>query len=164
MLIVLGIGVLLITHYRSRDEFLIRRTLYDLLLQCEKKGSSGLLATALRAQDIRNFFTTNAIVRTGPPYPMRLERRDLPALLARAHHYADLLIVRARGDELEVAPGRRTALLRITLEVEATIDGRVEQGIGEYEFTWQKEDGEWRISDVRHLDTIRHPDAGSSLP
>jgi hypothetical protein len=156
LLLVLGAGAVVL-YQRTRDERQIHRALRDLLALCEKREASGLLATALRAQDLLGAFTSNAVVRVGPPYPMTLTRGDLPPLLARAHQYADRLTVRSRGDELTIEGDRRQALMRVTLDIEVVIDGQTDFGIGEYEFAWRKEERRWRIAAVNHMETIRHP-------
>lgn len=156
LVLALGAGALALYH-RTRDERQIHRALGDLLALCEKRESAGLLATALQAQELLGAFTSNAVVRVGPPYPMTLTRGDLPPLLARAHQYADRVTVRSRGAELSIATGRRQALMRVTLDIEIVIDGQADFGIGEYELAWRKEDRRWRIAAVDHLETIRHP-------
>lgn len=142
---------------RAGEETRLRRTFQDLIELCRKREAGGLLSTALHAQDILGYFTSNATIRVGPPYAMTLDRGDLPGLLARAHHHVDALDVRLRGDEIDLGTDRSTAEMRATIEIEVRMDGNIDQGIGEYRLTWRKADREWRIHDVEHLETIRHP-------
>lgn len=145
-----------------RDEARIRATLRELIARCEKSGDGGLLATAARGQEVKGYFTSDAVLRIGPPYPMEVARAEIPALVARAHTYADRIAIRVRGDEVEIESGRRrSAVMRATIEVTVTAGGRDERGIGEYRLEWAREDRAWRIRDVRYDASIRRPGAAA---
>lgn len=145
---------------RDRSEAVIERTFLDLAREAGKNGDEGFLTSAQRIATIMESFSSNAVLQAGPPYPIRVTREELPLLLQRARTVADTIHVEVRGTEIEVAPDRRSAEMRTTVELSGTIDGRKERGMSEYAVAWERTGRKtWKIVRLEPRTTIHHPAA-----
>lgn len=168
ILVAAGIVACLVVVFllrRDRPEVVIERTFLELAREGEKTGDEGLLAIARRVATITDGFTSNAVLQVGPPYPVRVTRAELPALLHRVRTYADSIRIDVRGTEIEVQPGGRRAEMLTTVELSGTVEGRSDRGIAEYRILWERVGSKtWKIAQLEPRATIHHPADGSAWP
>lgn len=145
-------------YMHGRDERVIRRTWRQLVQQGQGKGPQNLLQSATRATGMLAFFATGAVIEIGAPYPMLIERGELPALLQRAWTYADSIEINRRGEDLSWGTSRETAIMEAAIELSVTVDQRRESGLESYRIYWQKDGRSWRISRIERMAIIRKPD------
>ncbi len=151
--------VLSALYLHGRDERVIRRTWRQLVQQGQSAGPQNLLQSATRATGLLSFFATGAVIEVGAPYPMLIERGELPALLQRAWSYTDAIEINRRGEDILWGTSKDTALMEATVELAVTLEQRRESGVESYRIHWQKDGRSWRISRIERMAIIRKPDA-----
>lgn len=144
---------------RPGAETRIRREWTDLLASVSRERASGLLAEAQAAREVARHFSTNAVIRTGEPYPITVPAREVPPLLVRAWRTVQSVSVHDQGVEIELAPGRRAATMRAAL----TIVAQHGEGAGEwndvYRVQWLREEDNWRIAELEPEPAETRPSA-----
>ncbi len=156
LLAILGV-VLIWPHLPGHDARAIRKTWNQLIALCETDGPQNLLTSATRATEVLACFATGSVVEVGAPYPMILQRNELPALLQRAWSHASRIELNSRGEDITLDQPRKEATMETTMEVAMTIEGRRETGLDTYSVRWKKVKRDWRITRVERLQTIRLP-------
>lgn len=152
--------VLLVTGYgllRPDQSSRLRKTWRQLLEQARKEPGASLLSAAQTARSIQGFFSSNAVIELGAPYPTTIRRAQWPGLIGQAWQVAEQIRVRELGHELTLEEGGRAARMETTLELQATVAGETSRHVDSYRLEWRTEDGSWLIQQVTHLDTIRNP-------
>ncbi len=142
-------------HARHRDERIIRGKIADLIARCEKRPGTGVIQTLTSAADLRAFFAPDAILDLGAPYPARLEAREFPPLLARAHMELERLMITLNG--IEFLPREAADRMDTRLAAELTVRrGETdERYLDEYRLRWRKMDGDWKITDAESDSSIQ---------
>lgn len=162
-MVILGVAVLLTVLWLNRpnDAQLIRREWEKVIQLCRKETTVSLLSAATRPLELQGFFTSNALIETGAPYPMSLRRAELPPVFGRLWQMADHIQVQSRGEDIVVAESRRGAVMEVTVEVQAGVRGDAVSGLDAYRLEWSRAEGPWRIQRIQRMDTIRNPAAES---
>jgi len=157
------VAVLFVAGYvlYTDDEARLRKEWRQLLEHGRKDPGASLISAAHTARSIQGYFTSNAIIEVGGPYPATISRADWPALISRAWHLAEQIEVYDRGHDLTLNKEDGTARLEVALEVQARVAGEESRQVEGYQLDWRKEGGTWRIHRVTRLETIRNP---SSTP
>lgn len=160
---IIGAAVVLAVCWLNRpnDTHLIHREWEKVLQLCRKEAAGSLLTAATRPLELQGYFTSNALIETGAPYPLSLRRAELPAVFGRLWQLADHIQVHSRGEDIVVEESRRAAIMEVTVEVQAGVRGDVVSGLDAYRLEWSRAEGPWRIQRVQRMDTIRNPAAGT---
>lgn len=156
-IVLVSVVILLLWLSRPGDAQLIRREWQNVLTLCRKEAAASLLSAATRPLELQGLFTSNAWIETGAPYPISLRRAELPPVFGRLWQMADRIQVQSRGEEITVTTPKRTAVMEVTVEVQAEVRGDTTSGLDSYRLVWSREDGSWRIQQVQRMDTIRNP-------
>jgi hypothetical protein len=161
--VIIGVAVLLtvLGLNRRNEAQRIRGEWAKVLHLCRKETAGSLLSAATRPLELQGFFTSNALIETGAPYPLSLRRAELPPVFGRLWQMADHIQVHSRGEDIVVAESRRRAVMEVTVEVQAGVRGDVVSGLDAYRLEWSREEGPWRIQRIQRMDTIRNPAAGT---
>lgn len=154
-----ALGILLGAVYGlyPDDETRLRKEWGRLLALGRKEPGASLLAAAQTARSVQGFFTSNAVIALGGPYPATIGRSEWPVLISRAWHVAEHIQVRDLGHDLTMDEGTRTARMAATLELQVRVGGEDSRYVESYQVDWRTEDGNWRIHQVSRLETIRNP-------
>jgi len=153
----LALGAWLLMGWADRDERAVRKQFLALVKVCEKTAGQNLLRTAANASALPAFFTTNALVHLGRPYPMTASPRELSALLARAHMEVESLAIGVQGMEFPPRTDPYAVQLRVAIELSGARNGQYERYLDEYLLVWRKERGAWRIAEARVDSAIQPP-------
>ncbi len=153
----LAFGGWLLMSWVDRDERAVRNQFLALVKVCEKPAGQNLIRTAANASAVPAFFTTNALVHLGRPYPMTASPRELSALLARAHMEVESLAIGVQGMEFPPRMDPSAVPLRVAIELSGARNGQHERYLDEYLLVWRKERGEWRIAEARVDSAIQPP-------
>lgn len=153
-IVVASVGMFMLLTM-NRDERIIRRNLEDLIARCEKKSGRGVFQTLASAADIRTFFTTDALLNLGKPYPAQLEARELPPLIARAHLELESLQITVNGVEFLPRTAPDQVETRLAAELKAQRGEMAERFLDEYRVRWKKIDGDWKIAEARSDSSIQ---------
>lgn len=161
LMVALGAALVVMVFWLNRpnDERLIRREWMQVLDLCRKEAAVSLLSAATRPLQLQGHFTSNAFIETGAPYPLSLRRAELPPIFGRLWQMADHIDVQSRGEDIVVDPTRRSAVMEVTVEVQAGVRDEAVSGLDAYRVEWSRDEGPWRIRRVQRMDTIRNPAA-----
>ncbi|HMP76533.1 MAG TPA: hypothetical protein PKE12_09570 [Kiritimatiellia bacterium] len=157
ILVALAVSLIAL-QMQGRDERAIRRQFKELVRLCEKRPGQGMLRSIAGAGDIRGYFTSNAVIQLGRPYPLRPTPRELAALVARVHVEIESLSIAVHGVEFLPLTESDAREFRTAVELKAVRQGRSESHLDEYRLRWEREDGEWRIAAARADSTIQAAD------
>jgi hypothetical protein len=141
------------------EQVRLMKTWNALIEQSSSGGSKALLAGARKALDLQSYFSTGAVIEVGAPHPMTISRAELPGILNQAWQLTESLRVQSRGEDVQMASNRRSAVMETTLELTAVVRGETMSSMEAYRIHWRKDDGEWKISSVQRMETIRNPAA-----
>lgn len=140
------------------DERAVRRQFHALVRDCEKESGQGVLRSLTNTGDLRNYFTSNATIQLGRPYPYSPTPREISALVARAHMEVESLRIEIHGIEFLPRAERNVIDMRTAAEVIARRGNDEENYLDEYRLRWRKVDGKWLIESAQADSTIRAAD------
>lgn len=140
------------------EERLIRSRLEDLAAVASESGGQGLGQMA-HAVKLAGFFSADAVVDLGSPYPEIRGRDAIAALAARAAAPDDEFTITFKDITVALDPGETSATARLTAVVSGrgprllddTVDAR------ELEIELSKADGEWTLSRATIVQPIERP-------
>jgi len=140
------------------EERRIRSRLEDLAATATERGGPGLGQMA-HAAKLAGFFTADAVVDLGPPYPEIRGRETIMALAAKSMVPGDDFAVTFEDVAVTLGPGATSATARLTAVVSGqgprllndTFDAR------ELEIDLLKPAGEWQLHRVTIIEAIQRP-------
>ncbi|MCO5061255.1 MAG: hypothetical protein M9963_04520 [Kiritimatiellae bacterium] len=156
-LLALGLAFALLRACSPGDEHAIRGQLKHLARHCEKKPNQTIIRSALDANDVRAYFTTNATIHLGRAVPTSLRRADIPSLVARVHSAVESLSIAIQGIDFEPRSARDVRELRTAIEFMAKTGESTESYLDEYRIRFRKIDGSWLIESVNADSSIERP-------
>ena len=138
----------------DRDAAQIPRQFDRLVTDTEKRGHEGLEAGA-RARAIAAAFVETPRLALAPVADGERSRAELVSLVFQTRSLLDFLKIRVHSRELEFAPDRRRAVLRVTAEVLGYGGGYEERGVRAARIEWERTDEGWRIAAVQAETPLR---------
>jgi len=154
-LLVAAAAVFLVRSLGDRDAAQIRRQFDRLIADTEKRGHEGLLDAGARARAIAAAFVETPRLALPPVADGERPRAELVGLVFQTRALLDSLRIRVHSRELEFAPDRRRAVLRVTAEVLGYGGGYEERGVRAARIEWERTDEGWRIAAVETETPLR---------
>ena len=155
---VLLVGVWAWNRYGGdRDARRIHARFDALVNTVEKTEPSSQLRILALAQQIPEFFTSDATISLAPMYGGSLNRREAASYLARIHQTLDRLTIRISDRRLEIDRANNTAQLRFTAQGNLELGANTESQLHAFEVFWIKTDGDWHIQRASTVQSIRQP-------
>jgi hypothetical protein len=155
LLIVLAVGFWLWTVFFPSPEKIVRKQLAGLAYDVSfSAGENGIMKIA-HANSVTDFFATNVVINIDVPghEPQTLTDRGQvtqAALVSRQQFTS--LDVKFPDVDVTVAPDKNSATADVTAEI--TISGDHDKIVQEFQFTFQKIDGQWLISEVKTISPV----------
>lgn len=140
----LAVCVSLIALTRS-DERAVKRRLRQLVEACEKQPGQSLLRSLSDSADLRSFFTSNAVLRLGRPYPVEATPGEFASLVARAHLEFSGLEIDILGIEILPRAERNRMDMLTSVRIRAMRDREMEEYSDDYRVRWRNVEGVWKI-------------------
>lgn len=148
---------LLIVFWRGRDARAIHRRLDELRELVSKDGEEKPLAQLAQTREVIEYFTPDAPIIVGSPLPALQGRQEIAALFHQARAVFRTIDVKIRDRALQIAADKLGATMDMTAEVVAEGLGETVREVREIRTNWVKQDGDWLISEVSNVETIRKP-------
>lgn len=136
----------------TRDDAVIRRRFARLLETIAKTGPEGPIQIAGRAQSAGRYFASQLNARVGEWF-FQGSRAEAVSLLGRTRASFQAVSAHALDIDMTVDADRQTALMQVAIQW--SVDGS--GSLDEFEVTWRKENGDWRIESVLPAAVIRAP-------
>ena len=155
LLIVLAVGFWLWTVFFPSPEKIVRKQLASLASDISfSAGENGIMKIA-HANSVTDFFATNVVINIDVPGHEQQTLTDRgqvtqAALVSRQQFTS--LDVKFPDVDVKVAPDKNSATADVTAEV--TISGDHDKIVQEFQFTFQKIDGQWLISEVKTISPV----------
>lgn len=142
------IAVVVACLSRDRDAAQIRRRFDRLVADVEKRGSESLWEAQRRARAIAAVFVERPRFSAAPVADGERSRAELPGLILQTRASLEALDIRVRSRQLEIAPDRRRAFLRVSADIAARGPGFEERSVRTARIEWERTDDGWRIAAV----------------
>ena len=156
-LMAVALGLWLAQGCADRDERLIRKALEELREAGEMSQTENTFTAAASARRIGAYFTDDVQANYRRlPMPIT-NRRQLEQVAFQVRSRMESIDIRIRGGELDLERGETNAVMRLAAQIALRGGGGSEASWEEVELTWNKHDGQWKIANVRPLETIRTP-------
>lgn len=136
-------------------EKIIRSRLTQLAATASFKGDEGMIAKAYRAEKLAGFFTANAVLHvdvSGYEAHTIEGRAEVQQMALAARQHLQGLKVEFRDINVTLGPNKQSA--RVDLTGKATVPGRNDLFVQEFDVQLKKVDGTWLIDRVETVKTL----------
>ena len=155
LVIVLAIGFWLWTVFFPSPEKIVRKHLANIAQDISFSADENGIIKIAHANSVADFFASNVVINIDVPghEQQTITGRDQvtqAALVSRQQFTS--LDVKFPDVVVTVAPDKNSASADVTAEV--TISGNHDQIIQEFQFSFQKVNGQWLISEVKTIPPV----------
>ena len=148
-------GIFFINRW-NRDENRVKRRFQKLLEVVEKTERESLPVAAAKTHKAVSYFTGDAKLVLGQPFPHTLRKPELTHLIQQGRMQAENLTLKCLGSDA-MTVNQTNIHLDVSLEGKIRVNGVKDFAIGTYRIDWQETGGKWLISSIEVLEIVSHP-------
>jgi hypothetical protein len=148
---------LVVLAVKGGDERIIHRRLSRIRKLMEKEVAEKPLVMIAKNREMMEYLSSTVEMNVGTPLPSTTGRQELLGLINQFRAMAQKLNITIRDRALTMHPDRKSATMRMTVDVEAEAPGQKGREIREIEMIWGKEQAGWVIQKIVLVESIRRP-------
>lgn len=156
LLIMVGI-VFATLQLRSNPKREIIKRLESMAEQASQPPAKGVVGMARSAQGLLNFFTPDASIHAGSPFPRFGSRREFVNSYVGMRSQVQELDIQIQDPQITLRENRREAVATLTAIATGKYFGDRFKEIREFEIELQKHEGNWQMHKITLLESITAP-------